>query len=42
MIAPIAGLASALVSAFLLRLTYQGAKRFGGAKPASKPSTLRR
>ncbi len=39
---PVLGVLAALVSGFLLRLTYRGARRFGGSRYVAKPSTLRR
>lgn len=39
---PILGVAVALVSAWLLRLTYRGARRFGAARISARPSSLRR
>jgi hypothetical protein len=41
-ILPIVGLAAAIASGFLLRLTYRGARRFGGSRYVSHPTTLRR
>ncbi len=38
---PILGLIAAIAAGFLLRLTYRGARRFGGSRYITKPSTLR-
>lgn len=39
---PIAGAASVLASAFLLRWTYRAVRRFGGSRLVARPSTFRR